>query len=59
MLNKSALEDSGDGPKAKYLQVLDEAVKWKSTNLGFKTINDAVTTYEQIKRGLSQMGSYI
>ena len=38
---------------AKYRQVLDEAVNLKSTNRGFKTINHAVVTYEQLKKGLS------
>ena len=38
---------------AKYRQVPNEAVKLKSTNRGFKTINHAVATYEQTKKGLS------
>ena len=38
---------------AKYRQVLDEAVNLKSMNRGFKTINHAVATYEQTKKGLS------
>ena len=50
-LNKNALEDSGDEPMAKYRQVLDEAVNLKSTKRGFKTINHAVSTYEEIKKG--------
>ena len=52
-LSKRALEDFGDGPMAKYRQELDDAVNLKSTNRGFKTINHAVATYEQIKKGLS------
>ena len=52
-LNKRALEDSGDGPMSKYRQVLHETVNLKSTNRGFKTINQAVATYEQTKKGLS------
>ena len=44
-LNKRALEHSGNGPMAKYRQVLDEAVK--STNGGLNTSNHAVATYEQ------------
>ena len=52
-LNKRALEDSWDGPMAKYRQVPDEAVKLKSTNRGFKTINHAVATYEPTKTSLS------
>ena len=38
---------------AKHRQVLDEALSLKSTNRGFKTINHAVATYEQIKKGPS------
>ena len=45
--------EDGDGPMSKYRQVLDEAVNLKSTNRGFKTINHAVATYEQTKKGLS------
>ena len=41
-MNKCALEDSGDGPMAKYRQVLHAAVNLKSTNRGFKTLNHAV-----------------
>ena len=37
---------------AKYRQVSDEAGKLKSANRGFKTINHAVATYEQTKKGL-------
>ena len=37
---------------AKYRQVLNEAVNLKSTNRGFKTINHAVATYDQTKKGL-------
>ena len=52
-LRKRALEDSGDGPMAKYRQALDEAESSKSTNRGFKTTNHAVETYEKTKKGLS------
>ena len=52
-LNTRALEDSGDGPMAKYRQVLDKAVNLKTTNRGFKMINYAVATYEQTKKRLS------
>ena len=31
-MEQTRLEDSGDGPMAKYRQVLDEAVNLKSTN---------------------------
>ena len=46
-LNKRALEDSGDGPMAKYRQVLIKAVNLKSTNRRFKSINYTVATYEK------------
>ena len=49
-LNKRAIEDSGDDPRAKYRQVLDKALKLKSTNREFKTIKRAVATYEQTKK---------
>ena len=52
-LNKRVLEDSGDGPLAKYRRVLDEAINFTSTNRGFRTINHMVATYEQTKKGLS------
>ena len=37
-LNKRAVEDSGDGPMAKYRQVLVEAKSLKSTNRGIKRL---------------------
>ena len=46
-LNKRVLEDSGDGPMAKYRRELDEAVNLTSTNRGFRTMNHMVATYEQ------------
>ena len=52
-LNKRTLEDSGDGPMAKYRKVLNEFINVKSTNRGFRTVNHSVATYEQIKKGLS------
>ena len=52
-LNKRVLEDSGDGPLAKYRRVLDEVINLTSTNRGFRTINHMVATYEQTKKGLS------
>ena len=51
-LNKRVLEDSGDGPLAKYRRVLDEVINLTSTNRGFRTINHMVATYEQTKKGL-------
>ena len=53
VLNKRVLEDSGDGPLAKYSTVLDEAINLTSTNRGFRTTNHMVATYEQTKKGLS------
>ena len=52
-LNKRTLEDSGDGPMAKYRKVLDEAVNVTSTNRGFRAMKHNVVTYEQTKKGLS------
>ena len=52
-LNKRVLEDSGDGPLAKYRRVLDEVINLTSTNRGFRTINHMFATYEQTKKGLS------
>ena len=49
-LNKLVLEDSGDGPMAKYRRVLDKAVNLTST---IRTINHMVATYELTKKGLS------
>ena len=46
-LKIDALEDSGDGLIAKYRQVLDEVVNFKSTKKGFKTINREIASYEQ------------
>ena len=53
MPKQTALEDIGDGPMAKYRQVLAEAAILKSTNGGFKTISHAVASYEQTEKGLS------
>ena len=47
------MEDSGDGPMAKYRKVLDEAVNVTSTNRGFRAMKHNVVTYEQTKKGLS------
>ena len=52
-LNKRILEEYGDGPIEKNRKVLDEAINLTSTNRGFRTINQMVATYEQIKKGLS------
>ena len=46
-LNIRALEDSGDGPRAKFRQVLNLAVNLKSIDMGFKTVNHEVAFYEQ------------
>ena len=52
-LNERVIEDSGDGPMSKYRRVLDEAINLTSTNIGFRTINHTVATYEQTKKGIS------
>ena len=52
-LSKRTLEDCGDGPMAKYREVLDEFVKVTSTNRGFQTVHHSVATYDQTKKGLS------
>ena len=52
-LNKRTLEDCGDGPMAKYRNVLDEFVYVTSTNRGFRTVQHSVATYEQTKKDLS------
>ena len=52
-LNKRTLEDCGDGLMAKFRKVLDESINVTSTNRGFRTVHHSVTTYEQIKKGLS------
>ena len=50
-MNKRTLKCSGDGPMARYRQVLDEVVNLKSTNRGLKT--HAFATFEPTKKGLS------
>ena len=53
-LSKRTLEECGDsGPMSKYRKVLEEAVNVTSTNIGFRTIQHSVATYEQTKKGLS------
>ena len=52
-LNKRTLEDSGDDPMSKYCAVLEEVVNITSTNGRFLTIQHAVATYEQTRRGFS------
>ena len=44
---------------SKYRRVLDEAINPTSTNIGFRTINHMVVTYEQTKKGLSFFFSII
>ena len=51
-LNKTTLEDCGDGPMTKYRKVLEDAVNVTSTNRGFRTMKHSVATYEQTKKGL-------
>ena len=38
---------------SKYRKVLKEAVNVTSTNRGFRTMKNSVSTYEQTKKGLS------
>ena len=52
-LNKTTLEECGDGPMAKYRKVLDELNNVTSTNRGFRTVHHSVATYEQTTKGLS------
>ena len=52
-LNKRTLEDCGNGPMAKYREVLDEFINVTSTNRGFRTVHHSVATYEQTKKCLS------
>ena len=51
-LNNRILEESGDGPMAKYRKVLDEAISLTSTSRGFRNKNHMVAIYEQTKKGL-------
>ena len=51
--NKRASEDSGDGPMAKYRQVLDEVVNLKSVIRAVKTINPYIATNRKTKKDLS------
>ena len=52
-LNKRTLEDCGYGAMSKYRKVVEEAINVTSTNIGFRTIQHSVATYERTKRGLS------
>ena len=52
-LNKRVLEQTGDGPVERYRRILNEKVNVTSNNRGFRTNNHSVTTYEQVKKGLS------
>ena len=48
-LNKRVLERSGDGQVEKYRRVLNEKENVTSDNRGFRTNNQSVATYEQVK----------
>ena len=48
-LNKRTLEDCGDGPMAKYRNVLDDFVNVTPTNRDFRTVHHSVATYGQTK----------
>ena len=52
-LIKRVLEQSGDGPLEKHHRVFNEKVNVTLNNRGFRTNNNSVTTYEQLKKGLS------
>ena len=53
-LNKTTLEETGDGPMEKNRRVMDEIINLTSTNRRFRTINHCVATYEQkTRKGLS------
>ena len=52
-LNKRVLEQSGDGPLEKYRRFLNEEVNVTLNNRGFRSNNQSVATYEQVKKGLS------
>ena len=52
-LNKRTFDHSGDGPIAKYRNVLDKTENATSANRGFLTKNHCVATYKQTKKGLS------
>ena len=53
VLKKRTLEETGDGPMEKYQRVIDEIISLISINIGFRTINHCVVTYEWTKKGLS------
>ena len=46
------MEETGDGPMEKYRPVIDELINPYSTNIGFRTLNYCVATYEETKKGL-------
>ena len=52
-LNKSVLEQTGDGPLEKCRRVLNEKVNVTWNKRGFRTKNHSVATYEPVKKGLS------
>ena len=52
-LNKQIIEDTVDGPMAKYRKVLHGTEIVTSTNCGFRTKNHCVLTYEPTKRRFS------
>ena len=52
-LIKRVLEHSGDGPLLRYRRVLNEKVNVTLNNRGFLTNKNSVSTYEQVKKGLT------
>ena len=52
-LNKTTFKDFCDRPMFKDLKVSENVINVTSTNIYFRTIQHAVATYEQTKKGLS------
>ena len=52
-LNKRVLEQSGHGPLEKHRRVFNEKVNVTSNNKEVRTNNHSVSTYEQVRKGLS------
>ena len=50
---KCVLEQNGEGPLEMYRRVLNENVNFTSNKTGFRTNNNSVSTYEQVKKSLS------
>ena len=59
VLNKCVPEQSGNEHLDKYRRFLDEKIKLTSPNTGFRTINHAVATYEQLKKTILSLSKVI